>query len=109
MVACTRPSTTRVSQSSISPLTLMLGPTVSLLPLSSAATGALLETEEGYWAGLLTLVTLPPVDVEEMLLPALLLLNGELVELVSRLPKRDSERSMGSPEIDDALSGQVSR
>ena len=37
MVASTVPSTTRVSQSVIStPLSLMLGPTVSLLPLFSA-------------------------------------------------------------------------
>ena len=43
MVASTKPSTTKVSQSVIStPLSLMLGPTVSLLPPS----GAELE-----WAG----------------------------------------------------------
>lgn len=41
MVASTVPSTTRVSQSVIStPLSLMLGPTVSLLPPVSSATGA---------------------------------------------------------------------
>ena len=57
MVASTVPSTTRVSQSVIStPLSLMLGPTVSLLPLLS------LDAEEVLERGL----------VEDMLVPDVL-------------------------------------
>jgi hypothetical protein len=89
MVASTVPSTTRVSQSVIStPLSLMLGPTVSLLPGESCdaaeawrgADEELATLEEGVTAP----AGLPPVPAVPMPLPRVL---REVKASLSRLPK----------------------
>src|SRR5258708_34901580 len=94
MVATTEASTTRVSQSVIpTPLSSMLGPTVSLLPGESCDTG-----EAWRWvdAGLLTLELgmtapegLPPVLAAPVPLPRVL---REVKASLSRLPKNGLDR-----------------
>src|SRR5690606_35520912 len=111
MVASTKPSTTSVSQSVIStPLSLMLGPTVSLagdswvLVSAAAATlegrldkvDALTRDEDREEAEVEAEPAAGAVDAEELEVV-------EVLALLSRLPKKDSERSMVSPEISNKL------
>src|SRR5690606_14039207 len=103
IVASTKPSTTSVSQSVIStPLSLMLGPTVSLAGDSwvlASATAATLEgrldkveaftrDEDKEEAEVEPEPAVWVVDTEELVVAL------EVLALLSRLPKKDSERSM---------------
>src|SRR5690606_10207275 len=93
MVASTVPSTTSVSQSVIStPLSLMLGPTVSLLPDESAAEDGLVpawRAGDGVEEGVADVLLLSPVD-------DVALWRG-WNDSVSRLPKKGFCTAIRSP------------
>jgi hypothetical protein len=77
------------------PLSLIFGPTISLLPISLVL--LLFDEEDDDDAAEWLPIGWPTLDA--VAAPGgTALANGELGEFVSRFPKRVSERSMGSPE-----------